>query len=207
MSEIETYEHEGVPVRILWDEYCMEGANPRDFTNVGTFVHWHRDYILGDREINGTERKLIDRGGLRALTRWLTLFGGATVVMPVGMIDHSGISVYAGGGAHWSDSAGWDSGTVGVIFDTPESREETGVPLDKIEEALREEIKQYDLYVTGQVYGYQVGERTVEDSCWGFLGLDAVKEAANESASELAADYKEMLRIETACRFASESFV
>lgn len=200
--ETETYEHQGVPVELILDMEGGDYANPRDHTNVGTFVHWHRRYVLGDEQISGQMDEAMQRGGLRLLRRYLTLMRGATVVMPVGLIDHSGISVYVGGGAHACDPGGWDSGTVGVIFDTPESREETGVPLDKVEEALKSEIEVYDLYVRGEVYGYRVGADRVEDSCFGFLGYECVKEAAAEAAEAIADDYAEMLRVKRACTFA-----
>lgn len=199
--ETEKHEHKGVPVEIYRDEDGSY-ANPRDWCNVGTFVHWHRRYELGDEQISGQMDEAMQRGGLPLLRRYLTLVRGATVVLPVGLLDHSGLTIYAGGGSHWTDSAGWDSGTVGVIFDTPESREETGVPLDKVEEALRNELKEYDLYVQGEVYGYQVGDGHVEDSCAGFLGYATAKEAAEEAAESIADDYAEKIRIERACMFA-----
>jgi hypothetical protein len=199
------YLHNGIPVRIR-QEMDAEFANPREHTNVGTFVHWHRRYNLGDEQISGQLDEAMARGGLRTLTRYLTLFEGATVVIPVGLIDHSGLSVYAGGGAHWSDSAGWDSGTVGVIFDTPESREDTGVPLDKVEEALRSEITEYDKWLRGEVYWYEVGDDSlVSDSCGGYIGLEYAKEAANEAADYLAEDFRRKQYMVACCRFAPET--
>lgn len=206
MSEVETYIRAGVPVRIMWDEDGGSYANPREHCNVGTFVHWHRNYQLGDRELDSQEHEAMRRGGLNLLVRYLKLCRGATVVIPVGMIDHSGISVYAGGGTHWSDSAGWDSGTVGVIYDTPESREETGVSDTDIEKILRTEIEEYDKFVSGEIYGYEVGDHRLNESCWGFLGIETVREEAKQAADAIAEDYNRKLRIEAACRFAPESF-
>jgi len=199
-----TYEHEGVPVCIMQDD-DPSGVNPRENTNVGTFLHWHRRYTLGDGQISGTLDDAMERGGLRMLRRYLTLFEGATVVLPVGMLDHSGISLWVGGGTHWSDAAGWDSGTVGVIYDTPESREETGVPLDKVEEALRSEIDEYDKYVRGEVYGFVVGEGRVEESCFGIIGLDWAKKEAEMCAAAIAGDYRRLKQTEAACRFDPET--
>lgn len=186
-----SYEHEGVPVKIIHDTDA-DYANPRENqTNLGTFLHWHRRYNLGDAQISGQEDEAMRRGGMKLLMRYLTLVRGATVVIPVGLLDHSGLHVWAGGGAHWSDSAGWDSGTVGVIFDTPESRKETGAPLDTIERQLRAEVEEYDQFIRGEVYGYVVAEGTSEEeSCWGFIGLEYAKEAANEAADGAAPGYK-----------------
>lgn len=206
MSEVERYVRAGVPVKIMWDEDGGSYADPRENTNVGTFVHWHRNYELGDRKLDSQEDEAMRRGGLNLLVRYLKLCRGATCVIPVGMIDHSGISVYAGGGTHWSDSAGWDSGTVGVIYDTPESREETGVSNEEIERILRTEIEEYDKFVRGEIYGYEVGDDRLRESCWGFLGLDVVREEAKQAADAIAEDYSRKLRIEAACKFKPESF-
>jgi hypothetical protein len=112
---------------------------------------------------------------------------GATVVLPLGLLDHSGITMWIGGGSHWSDSAGWDSGTVGFIYDTPEGREECGTPLDRIEEVLKSEVEVYDMELTGQVYGYVVApDDDDEDSCWGFYGMEDVTEEAKSSAEWIA---------------------
>jgi hypothetical protein len=195
------YLHNGIPVRIR-QEMDTEFANPRDNSNVGTFVHWHRSYRLGDEQISGQLDEAMERGGLRLLARYLKLVVGATVVIPVGLLDHSGLTVWAGGGSHWSDSAGWDSGTVGVIYDTPESRKDTGVPLDKVEEALRDEITEYDRWLRGEVYWYEVGDDDLEsDSCGGYIGLEWAKEAANEAADYLADDYRRKQYMVACCRF------
>jgi hypothetical protein len=45
-------------------------------------------------------------------------------------------------------------------------------------EILESEVKMYSQYLSGDVYGYVVGE----ESCWGFYGIDAAREAAKEAA-------------------------
>lgn len=187
MDAVETYEHAGIPVAIFYDDCC---ESPREWSNVGTILHWHRRYDLGEA-IGGNAEEALRRGGLPLLERYLRLTRGATVVLPIGMLDHSGVTIWVGGGSHWSDSAGWDSGTVGVIFDTPEGREVTGVSLDDVEQALRGEVEVYARYLEGQTYGYEVADGTPEeDSCWGFIGDEHVMEAANEAA-EYAAKARE----------------
>jgi hypothetical protein len=46
------------------------------------------------------------------------------------------------------------------------------------------DVKEYDSYLRGEVYGYVVDPNGPdEDACWGFVGdIDYCKEAANESA-------------------------
>jgi hypothetical protein len=133
---------------------------------------------------------------------------GATVILPLGLIDHSGISMYVGAGAHRHDPGGWDSGQVGVIFDTTETRKECGMenarPED-IERALRAEVTAYDQFLRGEVYCYTVTDPAGEhlDSCCGFLGdLEYVRSQANDAA-EYAAQAAERERKEKylmACR-------
>ena len=82
---------------------------------------------------------------------------GATVILPIYLYDHSGLSMSAGTfgqnpGYPYNDQ--WDAGMVGVIFDTPEQIELTGIDPDpeNIEKALRAEIDEYDDYLRGNVF-------------------------------------------------------
>lgn len=185
LYEAESYEHAGIPVRIVYDP---EPQDPREWTQLGEMVCWHRRYNLGDRQIDSREQEALERGGMRLLNRYLRLVKGATCVVPLGLIDHSGLAMYPGGGPHWSDSAGWDSGTVGFIYDTPEGRADCGTPPDKIEEGLKAEIKEYDQFLRGEVYGYIVADGCDdEESCFGFFGdLEYVVSEANEMAENIA---------------------
>jgi hypothetical protein len=118
---------------------------------------------------------------------------GATVILPLGLIDHSGISMYVGAGAHPHDPGGWDSGQVGLIFDTADTRKECGMEnatREDIERALRAEVNAYDQFLRGEVYCYTVTDADGEhvDSCGGFLGsLSYVRTEAN-AAAEYAAE-------------------
>lgn len=191
-------------VRLVYQD-DTEDSNPReDDGNTGVMALFHRRYTLGDQ--GDHERTIVqdamDRYGSWALTaRYLRAFHGATVVLPVGLIDHSGISVYAGTPLdvvrdlrHPFDSQGWDSGTVGIIFDTPATREgwgERATP-ERVEAALREEVEIYGAYLRGEVYGYIV-ERHVDESasdydemltweevesCYGYVGHENAVDAA-----------------------------
>jgi hypothetical protein len=113
---------------------------------------------------------------------------GAKVILPLGLIDHSGLSMYVGSGAHRHDPGGWDSGQVGVIFDTAETRSDRGMEdssREEIERALRAEVDEYAQFLRGEVYGFTVSDSASDrlDSCWGFLGdLEYVRARANEAA-------------------------
>lgn len=73
----------------------------------------------------------------------------------------------------WEDANGW-------IFATQETADMTGVPAEKYEEALRQDLETWNTYLSGDVYGIVVEDadgREV-DSCWGFYGLDYAREEA-----------------------------
>ena len=188
-------------VRLVADYAGAEYADPRQDTNLGVMAaHGHRRYNLGDdtpltREVH----EALLRVGPRITARWLRIFHGATVVLPLGLYDHGGITMYVGT-THAFDAAGWDSGIVGLTFDTPETRAACGTPPERIEEVLRGEVEEYDRYLRGEVYGAvyerlhtwtrEDGEtRTeweAEDSVGGMLGYEHAVEGAREHFPEPA---------------------
>ena len=195
MTQAQTVGRTLIRARIVADD---SPESPREWSNIGTFVGLeNRHYNIGDRRPTQAELIALEYGGWAALVKHLERQYGATRVLKVGMIDHSGVSYYIGGGPHWSDSAGWDSGTCGYIFDTAKGRAKCGTPLEFVEDVLTDEIKIYDQWARGDVYGYIIERRTLcepcaaidtdeddipdecphceimdEDSCWGFYGLD-----------------------------------
>jgi len=107
---------------------------------------------------------------------------GSTVVLPLYLMDHSGISMSVG-----AFGCPWDSGQVGWIFDTEQTRKDCGLEglaPEKVSETLTEQVKEYDLYIRGEIYGIVVakhedGEINEEvESCWGFVGHEYAEEAA-----------------------------
>lgn len=109
------------------------------------------------------------------------------VILPLALLDHSGLHIWVGRGPHWSDPGGWDSGQVGWIYCTKKkAREEWGKRKDYLEKArkcLEAEVAEYDQYLTGDVWGYVIetpdGEQV--DSCWGFFGSEYCKEEAKNA--------------------------
>lgn len=99
----------------------------------------------------------------------------ARMVKPVGMIDHSGVSYYLGGGPHWSDSAGWDSGTCGLMVATHENLVEKWAAErtdEEIEGWMRAELEEYSSWANGDCYGYRIEDLNGDevDGCWGLIG-------------------------------------
>ena len=111
------------------------------------------------------------------------------VILPLGLIDHSGISMYVGSGAHSCDPGGWDSGQVGWIYaDRKKCIEEWGGKSKRFtkhvremaEQCLRQEVETYDQFLTGDVWGFVIEDANGEhvDSCWGFFGDEYCKQEA-----------------------------
>ena len=176
-----------------------DGPNPRtDYDNVGVIVDWHRREEIGDRKPSEHEEQALKRGGFPLLRRYMRRYEDMAVLLPVSLLDHSGLHIWVGGGAHWSDAAGWDSGTVGFIYCTREQvKAEWAGDLEQAERYLEQEIETYDSYLKGECYGYVVklnGE--VVDSCWGFLGdIKYCREEARASAKLYEEEYQQGQRL------------
>lgn len=218
MESYEEHEVNGLTVKIYQDD---DGsfADPRDNDNVGVMLCWHPDYELGDEQFRSPE----DVGGSRSMqevSEWLVKEREAFVMLPLYLLDHSGISISAGApiqteGAtaddvrssrrFMGDDAGWDTSMVGFIYTTHKQFDEMsgGDPWELIETEVRGrkemkprvianllgEVEEYDLFLTGQVFGYVIeGMTTSEggsDSCWGFLGLENVRGEALATARSI----------------------
>jgi len=154
MSLIETVEYRGHAISVYYDD-CPQ--NPRtDYDQLGTMVCWHRRYQLGD-EMPGEDP-----------TEWIRNHRHK-IMLPLYLYDHSGITMSTG-----AFSCPWDSGQVGYIYmPMKEARKNwkgtTEEVIEKATACLQSEVREYDYYLTGQVYGYMI-EGGCEDSCWGFIG-------------------------------------
>ena len=116
------------------------------------------------------------------------------VILPIGLLDHSGLRIYEGSRNHSSDYGGWDSEQVGWIYVSYEKMKKefnvysiTDVEIEKAKEILRSEIKIYDQYLSGDVYDVIIEmkcekcEQTVQvDSSGGYYGYEHAEEIMNE---------------------------
>jgi hypothetical protein len=101
----------------------------------------------------------------------------SVIALPMYMYDHSGITINTTG-----FSCPFDSGKIGFIYVTKEKiRQEyswkklTKKRIEIIKGYLKSEVKVYDQYLTGDVYGYIItknNDKTVDESCWGFYGSE-----------------------------------
>lgn len=127
--------------------------------------------------------------------RVATVLKDKYVILPLYLYDHSGITISA-----VPFSCPWDSGQIGFIYVSERMYNKTmmrpaGTPMTaedtaRATRALLAEVKEYDQYLTGDVYGFTI-ERAVpyekhradgeticgvdwdhDHSCWGFYGHD-----------------------------------
>lgn len=175
---IEKYKFGNTIIEILNDD--CSGDGPRDWDNLGTMVCFHKRYTLGDKDHGVSHQQF---GSWDEMEEYLVKEKHAAVVLPMYMYDHSGITVNTKG-----FSCPWDSGRIGFIYVSREklmkeySVKKISASLKKkVTEYLEGEVKTYDQWLTGDVYGFKiykeakcdkcghVGEEK-EDSCYGFYG-------------------------------------
>ncbi len=161
--------------RIEQDE---NAESPRDWDNAGTMVCWHRRYNLGDKH---------DFRSPADFDQWWKENGNGGILLPLRLFDHSGLSMSIGYGAHEFDPGGWDSGQVGWIYATRDTilkewgkKRVTPQARKLAESCLRIEVKVFDQFLTGDVWGFIVEDDNGNhlDSCWGFFGNEDAEEQA-----------------------------
>ena len=168
--------YQGHVIKIYHDP---DAESPREWSNLGTLICWHRRYRLGDsHSFDSPEAFLRDLSGISAqsdlsMDQLRDRAERKSVLLPVFLYDHSGLAMNTIG-----FHCPWDSGQVGYVYVTLEAvRKEFGVKRvtkalrEKAEDILRGEIVSYDAYLGGRVYGYVIewdGEEV--DACWGFVG-------------------------------------
>ena len=152
--------------------------NPRkEFDNLATLACFHRRYNLGDESIRKEYPRPED------FHEWLKENSDKLVTMNLYLYDHSGLTISV-----TPFSCSWDSGIVGIgfvekekileAFALPEWNEEAE---KKAREVIEAEVKTYDTFLRGEVYGYRIidtRDGDERDSCWGFFGKEYCLEEA-----------------------------
>ena len=154
--------------------------SPREWDNLGKMICFHSRYNLGDKH----DYRSNDYSGWEEQRKDIEKKENVCVMLPLYLYDHSGITMNTTG-----FSCRWDSGQVGwIVVSKEQVRKEYGVKrinkelIEKVTNILESEVKTYDQYLTGDVYGYRISKITEcelghehkeeVDSCWGFYGED-----------------------------------
>ena len=150
-------------------------SSPREEDNLGTMVCWHRSYDLGDKH---------DFTDPEDFKSFVSANKERIICLPVYMFDHSGITI-----STEPFGCNWDSGQIGWIYITRKKIEKEFTAFgynktdEEIKQYLKNEIESYDMFLKGEIYGFELLElETCEccgnteekdiDSCWGFYGDD-----------------------------------
>lgn len=176
MEAIETYKiSETLELRIFNDDMA---ENPRTmWDNAATMICFHKRYNLGDKHDYSQD----DFENWDELREQIEKDHEIAAILPLYLYDHSGITI-----STTPFSCRWDSGQVGWVFMTMIDATLSELVREKAEQLIRAEVKEYDQYLTGDVYGFQLVEKSIcsecdkeheeiLDSCWGFFG-DDIKE-------------------------------
>ncbi|MFC1453673.1 hypothetical protein ACFLQL_00650 [Verrucomicrobiota bacterium] len=172
--------YKGYTIRIEQDE---QPEDPRDWSNLGIMVCFHKRYTLGDE----TDLNSAMFNGWEELKSHLIKKERAKFIEPLYMYDHSGITI-----STTPFSCPWDSGQIGFIYTTSKLiREEYGhKSIDSIRDlvsaVLASEVMIYDQYLTGDVCGYSIEKNEKDiDCCSGFYGADEAIAEAKHNIDEI----------------------
>ncbi len=162
-------EYRGYIINIYTEE---DPESPRAWDNLGTMFTGHREYQPEKRFHDHFDTDEVFK------SRWVfdDKFLREYVALPIYMYDHSGQTV-----STRPFSCKWDSGLFGIIAVPVEDVKKeygwknlTAKRRKTIEQRLQGEVKTYDFYLTGEVYGFEItpkdDEANVIDSCWGYYG-------------------------------------
>lgn len=161
-------------LRILQDQDC-ENPRIRD-CNICHIVTWSSKYRIGDEQPRCTPEE------------WLADVVAGSVVFPVFMHDHSGITLSL---SDFNDK--WDSGQIGYAVVNEKTMKELLTAEERTPEKLKEfvdsELQAYNNWANGNCWGYVfTDEHGNEESCWGFIVGDDTKyfkESLPEDAKKL----------------------
>lgn len=194
-------------IKIFSEEYPN---SPREDSNLGTMVCWHRRLSLGDKMPKTSPSEYfsgICGTDLHPEHEWKTdeepNLDKCCLVLPLYLFDHSGITMNTTG-----FSCPWDSGQVGYIYVTHKRIcEEYGVKrvttlvkdqhgkkvraIDMARRVLEAEVAIYDYYLKGEVYMYVVEDENGDtlDSCGGYLGGKTYPNDSQEEKDRSSWDY------------------
>ena len=166
MDALETIEYKGHTILVYSEE---EPMNPRvECDNLGVMLCFHTKYLLGDKARRDKSKNLpsvkpYDFDGWDEMRNWLVKEEAAEVICPLYLYDHSGLTIKT---SPFGDR--WDSGQVGFIY----ARREDIVSeygnysdntLSTVKAVLEAEVKEYDDYLTGNVYRYVIKNAAGEE--------------------------------------------
>lgn len=168
--------------------YDTDSESPRKWENMGVMVAFHKRYNLGDdgHGFNSADYNSWDELENAILKK----FGKNSVILPVYMMDHSGLSV-----STVPYSCPWDSGQIGfIVAEASRIREcycvkrVTKDVRERAARSLKAEVEVYSNFISGNVYGMEMDleDGSETESVYGFYGNDT---ATNGMRDYVPAEY------------------
>ena len=182
MESINEFKKGKYTVKVSIDESPWD---PRGDENFGKMICFHKRYDLGDKH----DFKADDFNSWEELERMIKRKFKAAVILPLYLYDHSGITMSTS-----EFSCRWDSGRVGLIYCTKAdvkemiSNRKEGSKLKRAIKMLEAEVNDYDHYISGQVYGYEIfkkGTKESLESSWGYYSEEECMEEGKSALAEL----------------------
>jgi hypothetical protein len=154
MDLVQDFQHHNKLVKIYY--------NPiEDYDTAVVVGYWGDRYILGNKKIDrfSKEELIAEHQNDPILA-----------ILPMYAYIHSGVTV-----STEPFGCQWDSGQSGWAYITQSSADKMGyegLSTEELEDIIRQEVKSYDNYLTGQVYLYDVQDLDGSslESCGGFIG-------------------------------------
>jgi hypothetical protein len=171
---METIDFKNLIIKLEQEHYPRDPR--KEFDHLGTMAFYSKKYSLGDKP----QLNIVDCQAIETNKAFLSL--------PVYMYDHSGITISTKPfGCHW------DSGKLGIIYCEYAKARKEGLNPSKLKALLESEVKEYDQYLTGDVWCYSIETTDKEqlDSCCGFYGYSYCLAEAKTAAMWW---YKELKR-------------
>ena len=169
------------------DEYP---SNPRtEEDNITTMICFHKRYNLGDKhDFNSRDYESWEEMEEAVRNHYEVL-----ALKPLYLYDHSGITISTS-----PFSCNFDSGKIGFVIVDRDNLQRISGDADghnelNLDEYIEAEVKTYDQYLTGEVYGFNVYEietcslghehKTLLDSCFGYYDEDDAESEAKAMIS------------------------
>lgn len=180
-TPIKEYIRAGLIVKIYQDENM---DSPQDWGDDALFlVANHRNFCVREKDITDeviseifmpeedAETNLYAERA-KELKKQYHVFGLEAYI-------HSGVVLALSREGNFVDRQ-WDVSQLGAVF-VKKTEARTRASAKKMAQGL---IETWNQYLSGDVYGFMIedAEGNHLESCWGFYGMDAVEEGANESA-------------------------
>lgn len=164
--EIKSIQQNGYTLRILTDD---SPESPADWENLGQIAYCSDRYTLGTERVSRDRLDEIAEG----------IKDGSLIGLPVFAYVHGAATISTS-----PFSCPWDSGQCGFVYCKASDAEDewAGDPHFRANaiRALSGEVKTFDQYLRGDVYGYTITDKDgdVVDSCWGYYGIEYAEQEA-----------------------------